>query len=260
MNLRLDRFLSSQTDYTRTDIKKLLCKQKISVDGKIIRDGSVKIDPETSEIAVDGRKIIYRDKVYIILNKPEGYVCATEDKREKTVIELLGEDLRRKDIFPAGRLDKDTTGMVLITNDGELSHRILSPKKHIAKYYIVKLAESFQEIYVKQFAEGLTIDGGEKCLPAKIKPLPDCENTVLTELFEGKFHQIKRMFAAVENHVEKLCRIQMGNLMMPEKLGLGEYMEIMHKDVENLLKESDFNDVFRNITENFSSYWINMQG
>lgn len=258
MNVRLDKFLSTQTDYTRTDIKKLLWKRKISVDGKILRDGSIKIDPEASEIVADGRKIIYRDKVYIILNKPEGFVCATEDKREKTVMDLLGEDLKRKDIFPAGRLDKDTTGMVLITNDGPLSHQILSPKKHIPKYYIVKLAESFQNDYIRQFAEGITIDGGERCLPAKVRQCPDSENTALIELHEGKYHQIKRMFTAVENHVEKLCRIQMGNLPIPEKLGIGEYMEIMHKDVENLLKSPDFQEVFRNVSEKFSSYWINI--
>lgn len=258
MNVRLDKFLSSQTDYTRTDIKKLLWKRKISVDGKIIRDGSIKIDPEGTEIVADGRKIIYRDKVYIILNKPEGFVCATEDKHEKTVMELLGEDMKRKDIFPAGRLDKDTIGMVLITNDGHLSHQILAPKKHIPKYYIVKLAQSFQNEYIRQFAEGITIDGGEKCLPAKVRPFPDSQNTALIELHEGKYHQIKRMFTAVENHVEKLCRIQMGNLLIPEKLGIGEYMEIMHKDVENLLKSPDFEEVFRNVSENFSSYWINI--
>ena len=259
MNVRLDKFLSSQTDLTRTDIKKLLWKRKISVNGKILRDGSIKIDPETSEIIADGRKIVYRDKVYIILNKPEGFVCATEDKHEKTVMDLLGDDIKRKDIFPAGRLDKDTTGMVLITNDGTLSHRILSPKKHIPKYYIVKLAESFQEDYVRQFAEGVIIDGGEKCLSSKVKRFPDCEKTAFIELHEGKYHQIKRMFSAVENSVEKLCRIQMGGLLMPEKLAIGEYMEIMHKDVENLLKSQCFEEVFRNITENFSSYWINMQ-
>lgn len=258
MNVRLDKFLSSQTDYTRTDIKKLLWKRKISVDGKIIRDGSIKIDPEGTEIVADGRKIVYRDKVYIILNKPEGFVCATEDKHEKTVMELLGEDMKRKDIFPAGRLDKDTIGMVLITNDGHLSHQILAPKKHIPKYYIVKLAQSFQNEYIRQFAEGITIDGGEKCLPAKVRPFPDSQNTALIELHEGKYHQIKRMFTAVENHVEKLCRIQMGNLLIPEKLGIGEYMEIMHKDVENLLKSPDFEEVFRNVSENFSSYWINI--
>ena len=234
MTERLDKFISVQTCYTRTDIKKLLWKRKVTVDGKVIRDGEVKINPETSDVTVNGRKIIYRDKVYIILNKPEGYVCATEDKHEKTVMELLGEDIRRKDIFPAGRLDKDTTGMVLITNDGALSHRILSPKKHIPKYYIVKLAEPFKEEYVKLFEQGVEIDGGEKCLPARVRQCVQCENAALIELFEGKYHQIKRMFAAVENNVEKLVRIQMGNLKIPEKLGVGEYMEIMHKDVENL--------------------------
>jgi 16S rRNA pseudouridine516 synthase len=257
MTVRLDRFLSTQTNFTRTDIKKLLWKRKITVDGKVIRDGELKINPETADVIADGRKIVYRDKVYIILNKPEGVVCATEDKHDQTVIDLLGDDMKRKDIFPAGRLDKDTIGMVLITNDGALSHRILSPKKHIPKYYIVKLAESFQQDYVRQFAEGIVIDGSERCLPAKVRQCPDNENTALIELFEGKFHQIKRMFSAVENNVESLARIQMGNLPIPEKLALGDYIEIMHKDVENLLKTPDFDEVFRSIPENFSSYWIN---
>ncbi|MGN1480682.1 pseudouridine synthase [Porcipelethomonas sp.] len=257
MTERLDKFISAQTCYTRTDIRKLLWKRKVTVDGKIIRDGEVKINPEMSDVTVNGRKIIYRDKVYIILNKPEGYVCATEDKNKKTVMELLGEDIRRKDIFPSGRLDKDTTGMVLITNDGPLSHRILSPKKHIPKYYIVKLAEPFEEKYVNIFEQGIEIDRGEKCLPAKVRQCPDCENMAFIELFEGKYHQVKRMFAAVDNNVEKLTRIQMGGLKIPEKLGIGEYMEIMHKDVENLLKTPDFEEVFSSVGGNFSSYWIN---
>ena len=257
MTERLDKFISAQTCYTRTDIRKLLWKRKISVDGKILRDGEIKIDPEKAEVIVDGRKIIYRDKVYIILNKPEGYVCATEDKREKTVMELLGEDIRRKDLFPSGRLDKDTLGMVLITNDGPLSHRILSPKKHIPKYYIVKLADKFQKSYIEVFKNGVEIDGGERCLPAKVKCFPEYENIAFIELFEGKFHQVKRMFTAVENNVEKLVRIQMGGLVIPEKLGLGGYMEILHKDVENLLKTPDFDEVFGNIGGIFSSYWIN---
>lgn len=256
MNVRLDRFLSTQTDYTRTDIKKLLWKRKISVNGKIFRDGGMKIDPEKDEIAVDGRKISYRDKVYFIMNKPSGYVCATDDKREKTVMELLSDDDRRKDIFPSGRLDKDTLGMVLITNDGPLSHRILTPKKHIPKFYIVELAESFQEQYVKAFENGIVIDGGEKCLPAKVRRLENAENIALVELHEGKFHQVKRMFKAVENSVEKLMRIQMGGLKMPVNLGVGEYMEILHNDVEKLLETPDFENVFKEISVQFSSYWI----
>lgn len=257
MNQRLDRFLSEQTIYTRTDISKLLWKRKVSVNGKITREGELKINPQKDRVEVSGKEIIYREKIYMILNKPAGYVCATEDKNDPTVIDLVPEQLKRKDIFPAGRLDKDSEGMVLITNDGTLSHRILSPKKHIPKYYIVRLSENFGENYERAFSEGIIISGGEQCLPAKVKPCPNAENMAFIELFEGKFHQVKRMFEAVENNVEKLVRIQMGSLEMPEKLELGQCMEILHNDVEKLLKQSPFEDVFERFSTKFSSYWIN---
>ncbi len=258
MTLRLDKFISSQTGITRSEIKKLASKNKIAVNGALIRDGSFKIDPENDEIIVDGEKIIYRDKIYILLNKPQGYVCAVEDKKEKTIMELLSREYRRKDIFPAGRLDKDTVGMVLITNDGKLSHKILSPKNHIPKYYLVKLDENFNVEYVNKFKQGVEIDGGEVCLPARVRGFENAETTALLEISEGKFHQVKRMFKAVGNKVVKLQRIQMGGLAIPEKLGIGEYIEIMHKDVEKLLYTADFDEVFSIISKKFSSYWINI--
>ena len=191
------------------------------------------------------------------MNKPQGYVCAVRDKTEKTIMELLDEKDRRKDIVPSGRLDKDTVGMILITNDGELSHKILSPKKHIPKYYIVKLAESFKEEYVKIFKQGVEIDGKEKCMPANVRAFENAQNMALLEISEGKFHQVKRMFKAVENKVVKLQRIQMGGLALPTKLEIGEYMEIMHKDVENLFNKPDFEEFFCSVQHNLSSYWIN---
>ncbi len=257
MTSRLDKFLSSQTNLTRSEIKKLFLKSKIMLDGKIVKDGSLKIDPSTANIILDGKKILYRDKVYIIMKKPQGYVCATQDNKEKTVLDLLDPQDRRKDLFPAGRLDKDTVGMVLITNDGELSHKILSPKSHIPKYYIVKLAEPFKNEYIQKFEQSVEIDGGERCLPAVVRGFENCENTALLEISEGKFHQVKRMFEAVENHVEKLERIQMGDLAVPIELGFGEYMEIMHNDVEKLLKRPCFELVYELVISNFSSYWIN---
>lgn len=257
MKQRLDKFLSSQTIYTRTDISKLLWKRKVSVNGKITREGELKIDPEKDKVEVSGKEIVYREKINLILNKPDGYVSATEDKNDPTVIDLVPEEFKRKDIFPAGRLDKDSEGMVLITNDGPLSHRILTPKKHIPKYYMVKLSEKFGENYESLFSEGLTISGGEVCLPARVKKCEDAENVAFIELFEGKFHQVKRMFEAVENNVEKLVRIQMGGLPMPVELELGDCMELLHNDVENLLKKPSFEDVFKNFSVQFSSYWIN---
>ncbi len=259
MTSRLDKFLSEQTSFTRSEIKKLLSKNKVILGGRIIKDGSFKIDPMASDIYLNGEKVLYRDKVYIVMNKPQGYVCATHDTREKTVIDLLDDKHKRKDLFPAGRLDKDTVGMVLITNDGELSHKILSPKSHIPKYYIVKLAEPFKKEYIKIFEQNIEIDGGEVCLPATVRGFEKCENTALLEISEGKFHQVKRMFATVENKVVKLQRVQMGGLAMPVELGIGEHIEIMHKDVENLLKRPDFDFVYKLILSNFSSYWINKQ-
>lgn len=257
MTSRLDKFLSEQTNFSRSEIKKLLSKNKITLGGKIIRDGSIKINPNLDDIKLDGENIFYRDKVYFIMNKPQGYVCAVHDSNEKTVMDLLDSKDKRKDLFPAGRLDKDTVGMVLITNDGQLSHKILSPKNHIPKYYIVKLAEPFKNEYIQKFKQNIVIDGGEVCLPAEVRGFEKYENTALLEISEGKFHQVKRMFEAVENKVVKLERIQMGNLPMPVKLGVGEYIEIMHKDVENLLKRPDFDLVYQHVFSDFSSYWIN---
>ena len=257
MIMRLDKYLSDQTMYTRKDIKKLLCNQQVLVNGKIVREGQLKIDAKADKVQVSGSEIVYRDKIYLLLNKPEGYVCATEDKKDATVLKLVPDNLKRKDLFPAGRLDKDSEGMVLITNDGALSHKLLSPKKHMPKYYMVKLRKKFGDNYEKVFSEGIVIDGGEKCLPANVRVCPGTENMAFIELFEGKFHQVKRMFSAVENNVEKLVRVRIGSLEMPEKLGIGECMELLHNDVENLLKSEPFDEVLNHFFVDFSSYWIN---
>lgn len=257
MKTRIDKFLSVQTMYTRTDISKLLWKRKISVNGKIVRDGELKIDPKVDKVEISGSEIVYREKIYMILNKPAGYVCACEDKNDPTVIDLVPQELKRKDIFPAGRLDKDSEGMVLITNDGKLCHNMLNPKKHIPKYYVVKLSGKFDENYEKAFSEGIKLSEEEVCLPAKVKVCPNVENIAFVELFEGKFHQVKRMFKSVENDVEKLVRIRIGGLEMPEKLEKGECMEVLHNDVENLLKPIPFEESFKLFLEKFSSYWIN---
>lgn len=257
MTERLDKFLSTQTMLSRSEIKKHLAHGKGTVNGKVVWGGNRKIDPEKDEITIFGKIIEYRNDIYIILNKPEGIVCATKDPRDKTVTDILPQELQRKDIFPAGRLDKDSLGMVFITNDGTLSHKILSPKKHIPKYYLVKLAKPFKNEYVDTFNKGMEIDGGEKCLPAHVRQADTLENTAFVELLEGKFHQVKRMFSAVENHVEKLMRIQMGSLAMPAELGVGEHMELLHKDVENLVKITPFDEVFEKRRPFFPSYLIN---
>jgi 16S rRNA pseudouridine516 synthase len=219
MKMRIDKFVSSQrTDLSRGDVKKLIRSGRVSVDGQAARSGEMHIDAEVSEVRVNGELINYKEFVYIMLNKPSGYVCAT-----------------RSGIFPAGRLDKDTEGFVLITDDGALAHNMLSPAHHVPKTYFVRLREPYSPDYEPRFAAGLEIDGGEVCLPAEVFACDDEPYCCRVILHEGKFHQVKRMFAAVGNEVVYLRREKIGNLALAENLPLGECLEIMHKDVEKLL-------------------------
>lgn len=254
---RLDKFISERTEYTRSQIKEMAGHGRIAVNGEIIRKSDVKIDSETADVCVCGEKIrndIFR---YILMNKPDGYVSSTEDNDGISVLELVPQEMRVKGLFPAGRLDKDSLGALLLTNDGGLAHRILSPKNHIPKIYIVKLAESFQSKYVDLFWRGIVLVDGEQCMPARVRSIRNCENMAFVELHEGKYHQVKRMFAAAGNHVEKLMRISVGGLVLPEKLGLGECMELLHKDVENLFLPLDFDRFCENFFSEFSAIPIN---
>lgn len=255
--IRLDRFIANQTGTPRSEVKKLIYWSKVTLNGKSVHSCDVKINPETDIVEVKGVPVQYRKNVYIMMNKPKGVVCSTKDGNSPTVISLLPPELRRKDIFPAGRLDKDTTGFVFLTSDGDLAHKILSPKKHIPKYYFVKLAQPYSESYESKFLEGITLENGEKCLPAKVKGVENHADCAVVELHEGKYHQVKRMFEAVGNSVENLARVQMGNLPINAELGFGEYMEILHNDVENLLKTPSFDDVLWKINTGFWAYLIN---
>ena len=172
-------------------------------------------------------------------------------------MKLIPEDMRTKDMFPAGRLDKDSVGALLITDDGELAHRILSPKHHIPKIYIVKLARPFERNYINQFTEGIVLSNSETCLPAKVRKAENSDKLAFIELHEGKYHQVKRMFAAVGNHVDMLMRISVGGLILPEKLGVGQCMELLHKDVENLFSPLDFDIFLTRFGNDFSAILIN---
>ncbi len=255
--IRLDKFISERTEYTRSQIKEMAGQGKITINGMTIKKPDVKIVAESAEICVCGEKIrndIFR---YIIMNKPDGYVSSTEDNDGISVLELVPQELKVKGLFPAGRLDKDSLGLLLVTNNGGLAHRILSPKNHIPKIYIVKLAKPFQSKYVDLFWNGIVLGDGEQCLPARVRSIGNCENMAFVELHEGKYHQVKRMFAAVDNHVEKLMRISVGGLILPEKLGIGECMELLHKDVENLFRPLDFDRFCENFFSEFSAIPIN---
>ena len=236
MLMRLDKFISSQKpDISRSMVKELCKKGRITVNGAACRKSDFKIDPETADVEIDGASVKYRKHIYIMLNKPQGVVCSTRDGESPTVLSLVPPELFREGLFPAGRLDKDTEGFVLITDDGELAHKMLAPKSHVPKEYFVKLQKPWEQSYADKFARGMTIDGGEECLPAEFIPDPENPHQCRLILHEGKFHQVKRMFQSLDNKVVYLKRISIGNLVLDENLPLGQCLEILHKDVEKLL-------------------------
>ena len=194
--IRLDKFISERTELSRSQIKQLATKGDIRVNGSPAKKSDLKIDPGKDSVEVSGRSVSAQRYRYILLNKPQGYVSSTEEDRRSSVLELMPPELRTKGLFPAGRLDKDSTGALLITDDGELAHRMLSPKSHIPKIYIVKLARPFENKYVDIFKNGINLADGEACLPANVKPVENSEKLAFIELNEGKYHQVRRMFAA----------------------------------------------------------------
>ena len=233
--IRLDRLVASQMPkISRAGVKKLCLKSKIGVNGKTVRRSDIRVDTD-DEIIVDGKRIEYKKYIYIMLNKPRGVVCSTKEGESTTVLDLVPEEMRRSGLFPAGRLDKDTLGFVLITDDGELSHKMLSPKSHVPKTYLVRLEKPWEEEYESVMSQGMTIDGGEKCLPAEFKGSKDDPYMCELVLHEGKFHQVKRMFSALGNNVVMLKRIAIGSMALDPELAPGRCLEIMHKDVERLL-------------------------
>lgn len=230
-NMRLDKYIASQkSDLSRSAVKELCKKGKITVDGVVEKKYDRKIDADSASVCVDGEKITYRRHIYIMLNKPQGVVCSTKDGLSPTVLSLVPPSLQRPGLFPAGRLDKDTEGFVLITDDGDFAHRILSPKNHIPKTYYVELEKPVGEDYKEQFQNGITLKTGEKCMSAELTSGEDSKKCYVV-LHEGMFHQIKKMFEALGNRVTFLKRIRMGGLDLDENLALGECLEIMHKEV-----------------------------
>lgn len=231
--MRLDKFISEQASVTRSEAKQLLKKGQVTVNGVTVKSADVQISPETDSIFVSGKEISYRKFIYIMLNKPSGVICATRDELSETVLELIPTELRRKGLFPAGRLDKDTEGFVFITDDGALAHKMLSPRSHVEKEYVVTLESPYREEYVEMFSDGITIDGGEKCLPAVIVPTDD-KYVVRLILHEGKYHQVKRMMKAVGNSVVRLKRVRMGGIILDESLAEGSCREIIAEEIGRL--------------------------
>jgi len=234
-NMRLDKFLSECGLCTRSESKVLIKKGVVMVNGKKAEKGDIKIDPENDEIVFKGEKVQYSQFEYYMLNKPAGVVSATEDKNDKTVIDLVPKP-HAKDIFPVGRLDKDTEGLLIITNDGELAHNLLSPKKHVDKTYFVRTqGGAVTEKDGEAFENGVDIGEKTLTLPAELKIIKSGEisESELT-IREGKFHQVKRMFKAVGKEVIYLKRISMGGLKLDEGLEKGECRRLREEEIEGL--------------------------
>lgn len=235
---RLDKILSNLGYGTRKEVKGLIKSGTVSVDGAVAGDPGQQVDAELQAISVNGEKISYREFVYIMMNKPQGVVSATEDARERTVIDLLPEQLRAFQPAPVGRLDKDTEGLLLLTNDGRLAHKLISPKKHVPKTYIARVEGRVTEEDILRFKAGVELDDGYMTLPAELVVL-ERGSISLTEvtIYEGKYHQVKRMFKAVGKTVIYMKRISMGRLKLDEGLELGEFRELTSQELELLEEE-----------------------
>lgn len=231
--IRLDKFLSEMGIGTRSEVKSYIKKGRVTVDGKVFSKGEEKIDPVENSICFDRSPVVYHSYVYLMLNKPQGVITATQDKKEKTVLDLIPK--ARKDLFPVGRLDKDTEGLLLITNDGELAHQLLSPKKHVAKTYYAKIDGRAGEEQVKAFLEGVFIEKDLKTQPAQLKVLSSSAvSEIQLTIYEGKFHQVKRMFETQGMKVLYLKRLSMGSLFLDNRLLPGEYRELTKEEIKEL--------------------------
>ncbi|MFF2887820.1 pseudouridine synthase [Paenibacillus sp. NPDC057967] len=252
--LRIDKLLAHMGFGTRSEIKRAVKQGKVAVDGKVVKDSGLIVTPDEHTVTYDGETVVYRDVIYLMLNKPQGVISATEDGRERTVIDLLAPEDRLLNPFPVGRLDKDTVGLLLLTNDGGLAHELLSPRKHVDKTYEALVLGNVNEDDVKAFQEGVTLDDGYVTLPAELQvlnrslsPRPEgstadssgdqsspVHSLIRLTIREGKFHQVKRMFEAVGKKVLTLKRVSMGTLMLDEYLPEGHYRELSGDEVEQL--------------------------
>ena len=234
--MRLDKFLCETGFGTRSQVKEMLKKGQVTVNGVAAKKPEQKIDEHKDQITCQGKTASYEKYVYYMLHKPAGVVSATEDKREKTVLDLLKSEDRRDGIFPVGRLDKDTEGFLLLTDDGDLAHRLLSPRKHVDKTYYAKIAGSVTEAHIERFREGLDIGDEKKTLPAMLEILASKTETseIRITIHEGRFHQVKRMFEAVGCKVTYLKRLSMGAVALDGTLAPGDYRPLNEKERELL--------------------------
>lgn len=232
--IRLDKYLADMGIGTRAEVKKYVRQGKVKVDGIVVKLPEAKVDEKAQNVTYLDQTVGYEEFEYYMLNKPAGVISATTDTKDKTVIDLISSK-KRKDLFPVGRLDKDTEGLLLITNDGELAHRLLSPKKHVDKVYYAKVKGVVTEADVKAFAEGVSLGQGEMAKPAALEILvPDEISEIQLTIQEGKFHQVKRMFISVGKEVIYLKRLSMGTLILDDSLPLGGYRPLTREELEQL--------------------------
>lgn len=233
---RLDKVLSNLGFGSRKEIKGIVKKKLVEVDGVIAKDSAMQLDPEKAVIKVDGELVKYRKYIYLLMNKPEGVVSATFDNHDETVIDLLDVDYQVFNPFPVGRLDKDTVGLLLLTNDGELNHRLIAPKYHVDKVYYAQINKSVNEEDIKAFEGGIVLDDGYECMPAKLEVISSDDNgsEVYVTIQEGKFHQVKRMFQSRDKSVVYLRRIKFGSLVLDESLEEGQYRELTEEELSYL--------------------------
>ncbi|EFR86902.1 rRNA pseudouridine synthase [Listeria marthii] len=227
--MRLDKLLSHTGFGSRREVKPLLKSGAVVVNGTIQKDSKTQVNPDKDQVTVHGTPVVYQEFVYFMLHKPQNVVSATEDNVSETVIDLLAQEDTLTDPFPVGRLDKDTEGLLIITNDGTLAHNLLSPKKHIDKTYYAKIDGDVTATDVEAFAAGIELDDGYTCKPARLEIITP--NEIKVTIQEGKFHQVKRMFAARGKTVSYLKRISMGNLQLDESLELGEYRPLTETEL-----------------------------
>ena len=235
--MRIDKCLADCGLGTRSEVKSLLKAKRITVNGKVVNNGKVQVNPETDDIMFDGETIQYEEFVYIMMNKPKGVVSATEDNLHKTVLDLINPLYFKKGVFPVGRLDIDTHGLLLLTNDGELAHRLLSPKKHVTKNYQARVEGVMTVEDAAAFEKGIVLSDGTECMPARLDILSTTqdESIVQIHLKEGKFHQVKRMVKACGKTVVDLQRLTMGPLKLDESLALGESRPLTEEELQSLM-------------------------
>lgn len=229
--IRLDKFLAHAGLGTRKEVKQLIRSKRIKVNDQLVRNDDLKINEHQDVVMLDDEPISYEQTIYMMLNKPAGVISATFDEKQATVMDCFDEFIPL-DAFPVGRLDIDTEGLLLITNDGALAHELLAPKKHVDKVYYVKLKEMITDEGIKALEAGIQINDEECCAPASVKQLSDTE--IELTIHEGKFHQVKRMMHAIDNEVLYLKRLRMGSLKLDETLKCGDYRPLTNEEIDAL--------------------------